>query len=122
MTQTITAAFDQELRRFDEAAQRVHDAAAAWRALERAHILSQALAWPHVRVHWLMLRFAWRQSDTRELVGQLPRLLLAAPGSWFGRAPLGNTGRSTVGIFTSMPLPPDLALLLGHDPQEPRHS
>ncbi|HWE24375.1 MAG TPA: DUF6010 family protein, partial [Myxococcales bacterium] len=61
----------------------------AWRALERAHVLSQLYAMPHLRVHWLMAAFALRHGDLRELLGQIPRLLLAAPGSWTGRAPLG---------------------------------
>jgi hypothetical protein len=88
------------------------DVRVAWRSLERAHVLSQAFAGPHLRVHWAMAGFAWRRFDVRELLGQLPRLLLAAPGSWSGRAPRGNTGGSDVGIFTPMEIPKDLKLLL----------
>jgi hypothetical protein len=84
----------------------------AWGSLERAHVLSQFHAGPHVRVHFAMAAFAWRRHDLSELVGQLPRLLLAAPGSWTGRAPLGNTGGSDVGIFTPMDIPEDLRMLL----------
>jgi hypothetical protein len=84
----------------------------AWRALERAHVLSQAMAWPHVRVHLRMLGFAWRRRDWRELAGQLPRILLAAPGSLLGRAPRGNTGGSRVGIFTPMAIPDNLQRIL----------
>jgi hypothetical protein len=84
----------------------------AWRSLERAHVLSQFHAGPHVRVHLKMAAFAWRRVDVRELIGQLPRLLLAAPGSWTGRAPLGNTGGSDVGIFTPMQIPEDLQSVL----------
>jgi uncharacterized protein DUF3703 len=84
----------------------------AWRSLERAHVLSQAFAGPHLRVHLAMASFAWRRSDLRELLGQLPRLLLAAPGSWMGRAPRGNTGGSDVGIFQPMSIPNDLQALL----------
>ncbi|MFP2956505.1 DUF3703 domain-containing protein [Myxococcus sp. 1LA] len=87
----------------------------AWRALERAHVLSQAHALPHLRVHRHMFTFAWRRSDVRELLGQVPRLLLAAPGSWLGRAPLGNTGGANVGIFTPMPIPEDIQALLQND-------
>jgi hypothetical protein len=84
----------------------------AWRSLERAHVLSQAYALPHLRVHGAMAAFAWRRADFREVLGQLPRLLLAAPGSWLGRAPLGNTGGANVGIFTPMAIPEDLQRLL----------
>lgn len=95
-----------------QAAQMRGDARLAWRSLERAHVLSQAFAGPHLRVHFAMAAFAWRRWDIRELLGQLPRLLLAAPGSWSGRAPRGNTGGSDVGIFTPMEIPRDLQLLL----------
>jgi hypothetical protein len=59
-----------------------------------------------------MFAFAWRRRNFREWAGQIPRLLLAAPGSWLGRAPLGNTGGANVGIFTPMPIPDDLQALL----------
>ncbi len=91
--------------------------ARAWRFLERAHVLSQAAAWPHVGVHWAMFTHAWRRRDVREILGQLPRLLLAAPGSWLGRAPLGNTGGADVGIFTPMPVPEDLRAKLDARPE-----
>jgi len=39
-------------------------------------------------------------------------VLLAAPGSWLGRAPLGNTGGANVGIFTPMAIPEDLQRML----------
>lgn len=90
------------------AAEASGDVATAWRALERAHILSQAFAVAHTGVHWAMFRFAFRRRDVREMLGQLPRLLLAAPGSLLGRAPLGNTGGANVGIFEPMPIPEDL--------------
>lgn len=84
----------------------------AWQHLERAHILSQAYAGPHVGVHLRMLAFGWRRRDRHEVVGQLARILVAAPGSWLGRAPLGNTGGADVGILTPMAIPEDLRQLL----------
>jgi hypothetical protein len=104
-------AFRNEL----EAARREQDAgrlAQAWNHLERAHVLSQPYAVPHVQVHGRMFGFAWRARIWREVLGQIPRLFLAGPGSLFGRAPLGNTGGANVGIFTPMPIPEDLAALL----------
>lgn len=86
--------------------------ARAWSHLERAHILSQAFARPHLEVHVKMAGFAWRHRAWRELLGQLPRILVAAPGSWLGRAPLGNTGGANVGILTPMPIPADLQAML----------
>ena len=88
------------------------DYSMAWSRLERAHILSQAHAGSHVGVHLRMAGFAYRRRDLRELLGQIPRILLAAPGSWSGRAPRGNTGGADVGIFTPMEMPPDLRAIL----------
>ena len=114
MSDALRSSFEAELAAAREAEAR-GEARLAWRLLERAHVLSQAFAAPHLRVHWAMSAFAWRRCDVRELLGQLPRLLLAAPGSWTGRAPRGNTGGSDVGIFTPMEIPQDLQVLLEGD-------
>ena len=111
MKSRLRAAFRSELEAA-RMAERDLALAQAWLHLERAHILSQAYAWPHVRVHARMLGYAFRTRDPGELLGQIPRLLLAAPGSWTGRAPRGNTGGTNVGIFTPMTIPADLAALL----------
>ena len=101
---------EQELARAASLARA--DSHAAWTALERAHILSQAFAGAHLRVHARMLLQAWRERRWSEVVGQLPRLALAAPASWLGRAPRGNTGGSDVGMFTAMAIPDDLRAIL----------
>ena len=101
MTPRLRAHFEREPALAVEAEVR-GERAEAWRYLERAQVLSQAHALPHLRVHGRMFGFAWRGWDTRELLGQLPRLLLAAPGSGLGRAPRGNTGGADVGIFISL--------------------
>jgi hypothetical protein len=91
-----------------------------WSSLERAHVLSQAYAWPHTYVHWRMFVFALQQRNAAEILGQFARLLLAAPGSWLGRAPVGNTGGANVGIFTPMPIPPELRAVLLTDQRSAR--
>jgi len=68
-------------------------------ALERAHLLSQPFPGPHVYVHWLMFRLAFRHGVYKEVLGQIPRLILAMPGSWLGKAPKGNVGSTKMGIF-----------------------
>lgn len=103
----LNTAFDQEIRQAISAA--TDD---AWSAAERAHILSQPWAGKHVRSHFVMARIAFRTLDVREFVGQLVRLGLAAPGSWTGRYPQGNTGRATISMFLPMEVPEDLAALL----------
>ncbi|HLT31433.1 MAG TPA: DUF3703 domain-containing protein [Myxococcaceae bacterium] len=87
----------------------------AWGALERAHVLSQAYALPHLRVHARMFRIAWRRRAVREVLGQVPRLILAVPGSLLGRAPRGNTGGANVGLFTPMPIAAELEAILARD-------
>ena len=91
------------------------DAAAEWAHLERAHVLSQPIAGPHVRTHVAMLRTALRRRDRHEIAGQTFRLLVAAPGSWTGRYPAGNTGGAGVSAFAPMPIPADLEAALHLD-------
>jgi hypothetical protein len=85
---------------------------ARWTHLERAHILSQPDPWLHTGNHFAMFSLAVRQRDRREALGQVVRIIAAAPASLVGRYPEGNTGRARVGLRQPMPTPPDLAALL----------
>lgn len=107
MPDAVRKAFDAELRAADHS-----DGQARWDHLERAHILSQPWAWPHVKVHGLMLRQGLREHDRREAVGQVVRLIVAGPGSLAEKYPAGNNGRATVPMSQSAPLPPDLAAII----------
>lgn len=111
---------EQDLSRAREARRR-SDRDAAWKALERAHVLSQPSAWLHIRVHVRMFADAFHDMDLHEIAGQAVRILAAPIGSWLGRYPLGNTGRARVPIFQPMPLAPDVAavfdqLAIAHRP------
>ena len=87
----------------------------AWGALEVAHIVSQPWVRLHLRAHAEMLLLAARTGDVREALGQVLRLVVAAPGSLSGRYPAGNTGRARISMFAPMPVPDELAELLeGH--------
>ncbi|MEV0034024.1 DUF3703 domain-containing protein [Nocardia sp. NPDC050793] len=108
MPPTVRTAFEEELRAASDAT----DLGDMWRALERAHILSQPWPWPHTRSHWHMLRLALRCRDRKEALGQVVRLSGAGLASSLGRVPIGNTGRAAVGIMTPMPIPADLAAIL----------
>jgi hypothetical protein len=88
------------------------DVAAEWKHLERAHILSQPLAGAHIRTHLAMFGYALRRRDGHEIVGQVLRIIVAGPGSWTGRYPVGNTGGANVSAFRPMPVPDDLQPLL----------
>src|SRR5687768_8045430 len=86
---------------------------AAWLALERAHVLGQPSVWLHARSHWWMLVCGLAERDTREVLGQILRLVLSVPASALGRYPRGNTGRARVDMQKPMPIAPDLGKLLG---------
>jgi hypothetical protein len=111
MNSIVKNKFDEQIENAKDF-EKKQDFERAWHFLERAHILAQYDAGPHLRVHWLMLRLAIETKDLAEFSGQLVRLLLAAPGSSFKKAPKGNTGRSNVGIFQPMEIPNDLEEVL----------
>jgi hypothetical protein len=112
--QQLITAWTQERHASTEAFRR-SDLPTAWAHLERAHIISQPMAGRHVRTHLAMLRFAVRSFRPREAAGQLFRTLVAAPGTWSGRYPLGNTGGANVSAFAEMAAPTDLQHLLASD-------
>src|SRR3954463_9671347 len=101
-----------EERSAARAARQRADAKGEWRHLERAHVLSQPMAGPHVRTHVAMLGYGLRHRDGREILGQLTRLVVAAPGTWTGRYPVGNTGGANVSALKPMPIPDDLEAVL----------
>ena len=80
----------------------------AFRHLERAHVLGQAITFEHVRVHWRMWVWAMRQRKLAEAIGQLWRLVGAALVTGIGWVPEGNTGGASVSGFRRMPIAPDL--------------
>jgi hypothetical protein len=109
--QDLITAWTQE-RHASAQAFRRRDLSTAWAHLERAHILSQPMAGRHVRTHLAMLWFGVRTLRLHEVVGQLFRTAVAAPGSWSGRYPLGNTGGANVSAFAPMDVPADIQWLL----------
>lgn len=84
----------------------------AWRHLERAHILGQPWFVQHTQVHWLMLKFGIKIKNRKEIIGQLPRLLVGGVKSFVGKIPTGNTGGANVPPLKIMAIPEDLEILL----------
>ncbi|WP_317044168.1 DUF3703 domain-containing protein [Pontibacter ummariensis] len=84
----------------------------AWRHLERAHILGQPYPVEHTSVHWEMLQLGFRTRNLREIIGQLPRLLVGGIKSWAGMIPVGNTGGANVPPLRPMPIPDDLQQIM----------
>ena len=82
----------------------------AFNHLERAHLLGQASTVQHVRTHIALLRWAVRQHDRHEMIGQFTRIIGAAT-----KTPIGLCHRQTGGAispFRRLPVPDDLGALI----------
>ena len=88
------------------------DLQAAWRHLERAHIIGQAFFKQHTYVHWLMFKYGIKIKNRKEILGQLPRLLVGGIKSFVGVIPIGNTGGANVPPLQAMEIPEDLKIIL----------
>ena len=84
----------------------------SWHHLERAHILGQPYPISHTSVHWKMLRFGISIKNTKEVFGQIPRLLAGGVKSFVGKIPVGNTGGADVPPLQPMEMPEDLLLII----------
>lgn len=84
----------------------------AWHHLERAHILAQAWPREHSYVHWQMLLFGIHIKSGREIIGQIPRLLVGGVKSFVGNIPIGNTGGANVPPLQPMDIQTDLREIL----------
>jgi hypothetical protein len=84
----------------------------AWRHLERAHILGQPWPCEHTHVHWVMMKFGIKIKNGREILGQIPRLLVGGVKSFVGNIPVGNTGGANVPPLQPMEIPDDLKSIL----------
>ena len=102
---------DAELRLATEA-EKQGQPTQAFSHLERAHVLGQSSTVQHVRVHWLMLTWGWRQRDVRECLGQALRIIGAATKTAFGLVPTGNTGGSNISPFKRLPVAHELEALI----------
>ena len=87
---------------------------AAWHHLERAHIIGQSYPYQHSYVHWKMLQFGIRIKSVKEVIGQIPRLLVGGIKSFVGKIPVGNTGGANVPMLKAMEVTEDLKRLMGN--------
>jgi len=94
------------------AAERRGDLDAAFTALERVHILGQRYLVPHIVTHLRMLRVGWKRRDSREVAGQVLRLIATVPGFLIGWVPKGNPGGANVSALKPVPIPSELSTLL----------
>ena len=78
----------------------------AWSSLEKAHVIGQMYPYAHSLVHWKMLVFGCRIKSLKEVLGQIPRLLLGGVKSFVGTVPVGNTGGANIPPMKSLPIDP----------------
>ena len=90
----------------------MNDFRSGWHHLERAHILGQPYPYHHTLVHWKMLLIGIKIKNRREIVGQIPRLLVGGVKSFVGEIPVGNTGGANVPPLKSMKIPADLNCII----------
>ncbi|MAX79790.1 MAG: hypothetical protein CL843_06420 [Crocinitomicaceae bacterium] len=105
--ESLAPYFDQELveyKRYFDAGQ----LQSAWHHLERAHIIGQAYPYHHSYVHWKMLLFGIHIKNTKEVIGQIPRLLVGGVKSFVGHIPVGNTGGADVPPLMLMDMPHEI--------------
>jgi len=84
----------------------------SWRHLERAHILGQSWPVQHTKAHWKMMCFAFSIKSSKEILGQIPRLIFGGIKSFVGEIPVGNTGGANVPPLKPMDIPFDLLQIL----------
>ena len=76
-----------------------------WVWLMAAHVVGQHQPGLHFDSHRRMLHLARETRDWGEVAGQVLRIALLPLGHLLGRIPLGNVGRSTVGVTRVMDPP-----------------
>lgn len=76
----------------------------AWQYLERAHIIGQRYPFAHTFVHWKMLQFGCKIKSSKEILGQIPRLIFGGVKSFVGKIPVGNPGGANVPPLRSFPI------------------
>ena len=90
----------------------MNDFRSSWHHLERAHILGQPYPYHHTLVHWKMLLFGFKIKDIKEIIGQIPRLMVGGVKSFVGEIPDGNTGGANVPPLKSMEIPEELKKII----------
>lgn len=113
MPNALKPFYQRELKEFRKALDKGH-LQVSWRHLERAHILSQPYPVEHTVVHWKMFQFGIAQKNWKEVLGQVPRLLVGGVKSFVGHIPVGNTGGANVPPLQPMEIPGDLAEIIGN--------
>lgn len=83
-----------------------------WNWLMAAHVVGQHEVALHFDSHRRMLSLARATDDRRETIGQLVRIALLPFGHLLRQIPVGNIGRSTVGVTARMEPPEPVQVLI----------
>jgi hypothetical protein len=97
--------YDRLVREFAAIRADVRNLEDRWSWLMAAHVIGQHQVRLHFDSHRRMLALARENRDWREVAGQLLRIALLPLGHLLGKLPLGNTGRSSVGVTQVMEPP-----------------
>ena len=74
---------------------------------ENAHILGQKNIMRHALSHFWMLYFGIKSKNSKEIIGQVPRIMASIVCTLFW-IPVGNTGGSNVSPLKSIPVRKEL--------------
>ena len=111
MPDNLKPFYQNELKAFNDNLQQ-NNLKVAWYHLERAHIIGQKYPYEHTFVHWKMLQFGFKIKSTKEVFGQIPRLLIGGIKSFVGHIPVGNTGGANVPPLKPMQIPTDIQKIM----------
>ncbi len=103
--------FSKELKAYQEELA-INNLPKAWQHLERAHVIGQAYPYEHSCVHWKMLLFGIQIKSGKEILGQIPRLLVGGVKSFVGTIPVGNTGGADIPPLKPLPIEEDIQTIL----------
>jgi hypothetical protein len=107
MPDSLQPYYEKELRAYHASLQE-NNLQQAWQHLERAHVICQAYPFQHSYVHWKMLQFGIKIKSPKEVIGQVPRLLLGGVKSFVGKIPVGNTGGADIPPLKALPIDPEI--------------
>ncbi len=107
LPKSLTPYFQAELDAYS-IAYKAGDLIKAWTHLERAHVIGQRYPFAHTFVHWKMLQFGFWIKSGKEVIGQIPRLLVGGVKSFVGTVPVGNPGGANVPPMKPFPIEKDI--------------
>lgn len=107
MPKSLKSFFNKEMEAYDTHF-RLNNMEQSWNHLERAHVIGQSYPFEHSYVHWTMLKFGFKIKSTKEIIGQIPRLLVGGVKSFVGQIPVGNTGGANIPPLKPLPISEDI--------------